>query len=238
MAVANARKRKVSWSREEDETLVRRVRLAGADNNEWSSFASSLPGRNGKQCRERWYNILRPDRKRGKWSAEEDNLLATLQKRHGNKWATISEYIPGRSDNDVKNHWNNTRRSPASTFRDKRTSLKKSAQQAQVKRCSHEGCEKTVKQGGLYIAHWHENQPPKESSECQKSKPPQDFTRQELPKGAEEKCYCRDCQPLPEEPTEPNHLALLHDAAMMISKGLGISSTITKGKRKSGLSVA
>ena len=56
--------------------------------------------------------------KKGGWSAKEDNLLAILQKRHGNKWATISKHIPGRSDNDVKNRWNTTRRSLVSTSRD------------------------------------------------------------------------------------------------------------------------
>ena len=36
------------------------VQKLGAGN--WSTIASYIPGRVGKQCRERWLNYLRPDR--------------------------------------------------------------------------------------------------------------------------------------------------------------------------------
>jgi myb proto-oncogene protein len=32
----------------------------------------SLPGRIGKQCRERWHNHLDPNIKKDKWNPEED----------------------------------------------------------------------------------------------------------------------------------------------------------------------
>lgn len=51
----------------------------------WSCIANKIPNRNGKQCRERWVNHLRPDIKKGKWTNEEDKAIIELQQRHGNK---------------------------------------------------------------------------------------------------------------------------------------------------------
>ena len=38
----------------------------------WSRISEALPGRIGKQCRERWHNHLTPDVKKEKFTAEED----------------------------------------------------------------------------------------------------------------------------------------------------------------------
>ena len=44
----------------------------GAGNIKWSVIAAQLPGRIGKQCRERWFNHLDPDIKKGDWTPDED----------------------------------------------------------------------------------------------------------------------------------------------------------------------
>jgi len=80
------------------------------DGLQWTVIASHLPGRTGKQCRERWVNHVCPEVKKGDWTEEEDRIIADAVTELGTKWSEIVKRLPGRSDNAIKNRFYCSRR--------------------------------------------------------------------------------------------------------------------------------
>ena len=66
------------WTEQEDNMVLKLVSEHGPQK--WTFIAEHLPGRIGKQCRERWHNHLNPRIKKSQWSDDEEWILFIYHK--------------------------------------------------------------------------------------------------------------------------------------------------------------
>jgi hypothetical protein len=73
----------------------------------WSDLAQRLPGRVGKQIRDRWVNHLNPAINHLPFSREDDLNLWEGHRQLGKRWVEIAtkHFNNTRSENHIKNRW-------------------------------------------------------------------------------------------------------------------------------------
>lgn len=91
------------FSLEEDTKLKKLIELYGA--KKWDKIATFMPGRTGRQCRDRFTNYLDSSLTNGPWTNEEDDLLEQKVFEFGLHWNLIAKFFKGRSTNNIKNRW-------------------------------------------------------------------------------------------------------------------------------------
>jgi len=104
-----------TWTAEED-ALVTKQMLSHANLpqeeqekfTQWAGIAALLPGRTGRQVRDRWSNHLNPIIIHEPFTTEDDIRLWNAATTVGKKWVEISNTIfkGTRSENQCKNRWN------------------------------------------------------------------------------------------------------------------------------------
>jgi hypothetical protein len=103
MAHRHSRRPKSKFEPFEDSLLLEVVSRLGASN--WSQIAAHIPGRNARQCRERWTNYVNPNLVKNEWTEAEDEILLQTYQEVGPKWFVIAGFLPGRGKNNVKNRY-------------------------------------------------------------------------------------------------------------------------------------
>jgi hypothetical protein len=95
--------KKGNWTSQEDELLFSWVERHGP--TKWTECSKEIKGRCGKQCRERWVNILNPDVKKGNWSDHEQDVIFESLSTYNTSWSAMSHELPGRTENSIKNYF-------------------------------------------------------------------------------------------------------------------------------------
>jgi hypothetical protein len=102
------------WTPDEDNILFSLVPKFGL--KKWALIAKSIPGRNGKQCRDRWLNHLNPQVNKSAWSVDEEWRLFLLHQLLPGQWKRIAQHLSGRTENSVKNKWHCIRKTNIQSF--------------------------------------------------------------------------------------------------------------------------
>lgn len=96
------------WTEQEDSIVMEAVTLSSEQPfTRWSDLAAQLPGRVGKQVRDRWTNQLNPHIIHRPFRRDEDLVLWEGHTKLGKRWVELSTTLfqSTRSENQIKNRW-------------------------------------------------------------------------------------------------------------------------------------
>jgi hypothetical protein len=91
------------FSSADDQILRQLVYQFGLDK--WEKIAEFIPGKNPRQCHDRWKAYLSPRVSNYPWTNEEDQFLIQKVNEIGKKWVQLTSFFPYRSDVSLKNRF-------------------------------------------------------------------------------------------------------------------------------------
>jgi hypothetical protein len=99
---------KKGWTLEEEKKLVSAI-VDTLGTTSWASIAANIPGRDEKQCRQKWRNMSKKAAATsiGTWTVvEEENKLTSAVETFGTtSWATTAANVPGRNEKQCRQKW-------------------------------------------------------------------------------------------------------------------------------------
>ena len=95
---------RMKFTNVEDKLLITLVAQFGTNN--WNEISKRMIGRTSKQCKDHYLNNLRPCNSKLPFSPQEDQIIIQKYYEFGPKWTKMTNYLPSRSANAIKNRWN------------------------------------------------------------------------------------------------------------------------------------
>ncbi|MDR1289259.1 MAG: hypothetical protein LBJ77_02595 [Holosporales bacterium] len=92
----------------EEDNLLRSLVQLHPDKINWKLIAAGVPGRTGRQCRDRWVQFLSPTATEIlplPLTPPEISLLESSVEKHGHQWEFIARLFPWRNASQLKYFW-------------------------------------------------------------------------------------------------------------------------------------
>ncbi|CAD8171986.1 unnamed protein product [Paramecium pentaurelia] len=90
------------WTQKEDQKLLKIYKEVGP---QWNTIAQQMKIKSSKQVRSRFKNFLDPNLNHAPMTEVEDEFIFQEYLMLGTQWTKISEKLPGRSENMIKNRF-------------------------------------------------------------------------------------------------------------------------------------